>query len=168
MNSLAAAKLPEPPADVALHRGPGWFLTWIDGVEVAYMDQRMNAAGVEGYLTLIEERIKAPRQPRPVLYEVKDPHALTSDFRRRTSELLNRNRQSIAQVTQGFALVTTSPATRGILTAILWLSPPPYPHKLCSTTRTGFQWLATCASAMDPGRVHARYEELKGRLLPDL
>ncbi len=151
-----------------LHLGTGWFLTWIDGVETVYMDERMTEASFDQYLVVIEELMRTASMPRPVLYEVTAPSVMNASARRRLSNLLNKYRTNIGKNTIAYALVTPSTAVRGVLTALFWVSPPPYPYKVCATTREAFEWLAGRTPELDSMGTDSRYATRRAQLMSRL
>ncbi len=137
----------------------------MDGVEVVYMDDRVTPRSLDEYFRVVESLMQTATWGRPVLYEVQSPGAFDAAARRRLSNLLNQYRSTVAKNTLAYSLVTPSATVRGILTAVFWVSPPPYPHKICGTVKEAFEWFATKVPALDPKTAYLNYVETKTRLL---
>ncbi len=150
-----------------LHLGRGWFMTWLDGLEVVYMDKRLTPESFADYLVVLEHTMKIAHSVRPVLYEVRHP-ALDPASRRKISALLNEYRDSARRYTLAYALVTPSPTVRGILTALFWMSPPPYPNKVFGTTEKAVGWLSSRVPTLNAERALERYQLARTRLLTRL
>lgn len=60
--------------------------------------------------------------------------------RKMQADWLRRNREMLRRNSLGTAFVIPSAAIRGVLTAILWISPLPSPHIVVSTYDEGERW----------------------------
>lgn len=147
------------------HQGEGWFLTWIDGVEVVFMDERLTPGSLSAYLDLIEELMRTATTARSCLYQVLAPSAFDARARSRLAGLFNKYKAGISKNTLGFALVTPSAPVRGILTALHWISPPPYPDKVFSDLPSAGRWLVQWQPGLQPDVLLTRFELLKARHL---
>lgn len=132
------------------------------------MDNRMTPEAMDDYLRTIEHLMQTAKWARPVLYDIPHPSVLDAKARQRLTDLLTLYRETIGKHTLGYALVTPSATVRGILTAIFWISPPPYRHKVFGNTRAAFEWLGPLAPKVDTQKAYVLYEGLKARMLPKL
>jgi hypothetical protein len=98
--------------------------------------------------------------PGGSLWEVVGTNA-DATRRKRIGALLDRRRTLLAETTAGFVLATASPLVRGILRAVFWLAPPPYPYAVTADARQGFAFLSTKLPGLDPIAAHADYERLR-------
>ncbi len=77
-------------------------------------------------------------------------------------ELLDARKAKLSRITAGYVLVTSSQLVRGLLTAVFWFAPPPYPWHIATSARDGFAWLAgKLPGEVEVGGSLLVYEELK-------
>jgi hypothetical protein len=62
------------------------------------------------------------------------------DFVRRQSQWIKRNEEDMRRVNRGIAFVATSAVVRGLVRAVLHLSPLPVPHAVFSELSEAMQW----------------------------
>jgi len=86
-------------------------------------------------------------------------HALGAAERRRWGAMLKSREHVLRQTTAGMVLCApNSPLVRGALTALFWLAPPPYPHRVCRSVDEAFTFTAEHQPLLDLSgcrRVHA-------------
>lgn len=148
----------------------GWFMGVVEDVSVAYMDAQVTTASYARYVSTMSADIDATpaNNRRGVLYEAPNIGALSAAQRKALAQVLEQRREKLSRITAGYALVTPSAAVRGMLTAIFWLAPPPYEHKVSATPRDAFSWLAERVPGLDPARAERGYEALRGRCLEEM
>ena len=66
---------------------------------------------------------------------------LSSLQRKRMSEFAKTNERTLARVIIATAIVADSPMVRGVITAINWFAPPPYPQRVFSRRAEAETWL---------------------------
>lgn len=146
----------EAPASLDAHvvGDRGWFMYGTGILMATYMDnERLTDGSFDSYLRALDEDLSClgPDTPRrAVLYEIGGTRAFVDAPRRkRVADVLSHHRSATAEATSGYVMVSASGVARGVLTAIFWLSHPPYPTQIVSTLDEGFGWLAQRASALD-------------------
>ncbi len=125
--------------------GTGWFSEWIDERLLAtYVDRRLTLQSFDQYLQWLENDLSTwpSDKSRAVFYEVPTRSEFGPRFRKALAEVLNRHQEKLKQCTTGYAFVTPSAITRGVLTATFWLAPPGYPTQVFKDSTEAFQWLA--------------------------
>lgn len=96
----------------------------------------------------------------PVLVHVPRPTKLTASERLEIARIFERHSAKLMQTTSACAFVLPSPYTRGVLRAIFWMAPPPYPWKVCDTVHDALTYLAQYSREMDIARVEGAYRTL--------
>jgi hypothetical protein len=78
----------------------------------------------------------------PVAWVVDLTNLRKADARHRQlfAEHLKRFERYDRRCNAGSALVVPNPWLRGVVTAVFWLSPPEYPHKLFSDLDSAIEW----------------------------
>src|SRR4051812_16631744 len=91
-------------------QGAGWFLDWIEDVQVVYMDGRVTDASFEGYLSAVARDIesRAAGDAASVLYHVPQPSAISTIRRSKLAALLKNHEQKLREITRAYAMVTPS------------------------------------------------------------
>lgn len=114
---------------------------------------------------LLAEHLPAFHEKTEAILRRREPYVTITDLtrarhvpspvaRREIAAWTQRFEAEIRRYALGSAIVIDSPLIRGGLTALFWLSPPPYPQQV----------VATRAEAMD---VVTRYYEASRRALPE-
>jgi hypothetical protein len=75
------------------------------------------------------------------LLDSLNPARVTAGMRKEHVELLRKHLPRLAAVTCAEARLVTSPILRGVLTAMSWLLPHPWPVEVFSQERDAFEWL---------------------------
>ena len=68
-------------------------------------------------------------------------HGADAKQRRRYADFLEETSPDLARLCLGTAYLTESLLTRGVLTAVLWLKPPVYPHMITGDEGKAMEWL---------------------------
>ena len=97
-----------------------------------------------------EELIEMVDAVERLIFSVRGPYAWLVDLggvltasasqRRICSDHEDRTKEHDAQFNAGSALLSRSPITTGIITAVFWLSKPSYPTKVFSEIREAERW----------------------------
>jgi hypothetical protein len=94
---------------------------------------------MRSYLTMLE--LMLSRKARHVIIvDATQGKQLKSQHRKMLADWTQLNRQTLARYRAGLALVTPSAVLRGMITAVYWLSPPPFPYQPVSTMEEGWAW----------------------------
>lgn len=94
---------------------------------------------VDEYLQIQTELLKK-EEPHALIFDVRNVGHMKAADRSLIGQWLKQHAASLRMYRRGFAYVTESMATRGLLTAILWVSPPPYPYKIFSNMEEARAW----------------------------
>jgi hypothetical protein len=97
-----------------------------------------------------------------VLFDVVEL-SLSASQRARLAEVQQQRRVRITRTTRAFALASPSRLTRGMLTAVYWLWPPPYPYRVVADGRQGLGFLAEAVRFDLPARA-AEWDDVKSRV----
>jgi hypothetical protein len=156
-----------PPFDVEPVVDAGWWQADLGRVQVTYIDQRMKDDAFERYLVMLARTIdeSSNTERRCILNDVPDVGSTPAARRKAAAAVLDARRDKLARVTTAYALLTPSALARGALTAVFWLAPPPYPHRVCRNSDEAFAWFASCDPRIDAKAMATRYDALKRRLL---
>lgn len=118
-------------ATVDASKWPRVYVTWPsellddDGFESAVMAMSALLARSEPFVIIHDAR----RAVRP-----------TPKQRAFAAEQQKRDTDGTRRLLKGVALVTASPLIAGVLTAINWITPPPYPQKVFSSLAAAEAW----------------------------
>jgi hypothetical protein len=148
----------------------GWFMATRGLVQYVYVDERIDGASFDLYVrTLAEDIDRRPAfEKRGVLYVVPSPGTLDANRRKQVGDVLNSRKSKLAAITAGYALATPSPIARGLLTAVFWLAPPPYPSKVTGEPREALRWLAEKLPSIDAEAAAVTFDELLASARPKL
>lgn len=156
-----------PQFDVEPVVDTGWWQADLGGVQVTYIDQRMKDDAFGRYLVMLARTIdeSGMTERRCILNDVPDVGSTPAARRKAAAAVLDARREKLARITTAYALLTPSALARGTLTAVFWLAPPPYPHRVCRAASEAFAWFAECDSRIDATAMTIRYDALKRRLM---
>ena len=130
---------------------PGWPVK-DDGLLMAYVGPVMGVylgaltdASWARHLTELRRAIdgRRPGVRVGVLYHLPGVNTADAKRRKEAADFLESRREDLRASTAAYALATPSLIVRGVLRAIYWLSPPPYPYAIVATPREGFAYIAT-------------------------
>jgi hypothetical protein len=146
----------------------GWLLAVIGKVRVTCFTKVLDDPNFAKYCGTLAHQLDELPIDRVwgVLHEVVGRGDMNAKRRKALGEVLSRRREKLARINAGFVMVTSSSVMRGILTAVFWFAPPPYPWLIAPTAREGLRWLATkTPGGFEVERTLAAYEELKRRAM---
>ena len=92
-------------------------------------------------LALNLKRAERARTKTAILFDAPDGVGTTAMQRKAQSDWIDANRLQASMWCAGYAFALPSAALRGVLQAILWLSPMPAPHTIVKTSAEGEAWL---------------------------
>jgi hypothetical protein len=150
----------------------GLVMAYVGKTMVVYADERVDEHGFERELSELQRafdmlrKYRIPGERNGALWEVPSFTLQDARRRQRIARILDQHHDMLRETTAGFALVTKSPALRGVLRAIFWLAPPPYPWQVVDAPRAGFDFLASKIPEIDAVAATAQYERLLERHLP--
>jgi len=101
---------------------------------------------VEEFLRISQCELER-REPQFTLHEIRGASGLDARQRRRIAQFVEEHRDEIARYVAASAIVNTSPVLRAMITAIHWLSPPPYREAVFATRTDAEAWLTSIARA---------------------
>lgn len=93
------------------------------------------------FLSHLEQSLPAFERPYAWLVDLRDLATSTSTQRRIYAEFDQRVADQDRAHCAGVALVISNPLTRGMVTAVHWITPPVYPHTTAATLSRGVHWL---------------------------
>jgi hypothetical protein len=79
------------------------------------------------------ERVIKPGRPYAFVFNGTGIRQMTPAQRKLQSDWINGHRATIKKLNRGCGFAFDSPFTRGLLRAVHWLSPPPYPYAIFAT-----------------------------------
>jgi hypothetical protein len=97
-------------------------------------------AEFQDYLDRMEKLVVLRRETNCTILDATRAGDTPAKQRRMQSEWLKRNETLLAKYSAGTAFVITSPLVRGLLTAILWVSPMAAPHTVVATVDEAEAW----------------------------
>mgnify|MGYP006999982045 CR=1 FL=1 len=89
----------------------------------------------------IQERVFARKEAYTLLIDATHAGVPGADVRRHFAEFSIKNRAHTRGYCKGEAYVMPNALVRGALTAVMWLSPFEYPHKVVGTVNEARAWL---------------------------
>ena len=145
--------------------GRGWFLDWIENVQVVYMDGRVTDASYGQYLVAVARDIdeRGDDDAASILYHVPQPSALSADRRTKLAAILKEREARLRTITRSYVMATPSLLVRSGLRMIFWLAPPPYPNSVVATPREGYEFIARHEANVDPVSWAAEHQRLLDR-----
>lgn len=102
------------------------------------------------YLAKLTEIARRPGT-RALIYDIRDSGMVPAAQRRKQADWMARYELLTRAGTAGMAFVIDSPILRGILTAILWMSPMACPHTVVATLPEAYSWCDQTLRAASSG-----------------
>lgn len=158
-----------PRADTAPPVPTGWpvverglLIAYVGPVVIVRIEEWVPPSSVDRYMAEFVRGIdiREPHTRAAALYDVPTWTGATSMRRRQWAKLLAEREDVLRRTTKAWALCTESPLVRGMLKAIHWIQPPPYPHTVVSTHRQAFDFLHRYMPEVEPASSTERYEAL--------
>jgi hypothetical protein len=94
---------------------------------------------VAGYLDQLRV-FRERREPYALIIEASASRGFSARQRKMQADYIQAGMQLSRVYLRAFAFVAQSAFQRGMLTAILWLNPPQWPHRIFSTTSEATAW----------------------------
>jgi hypothetical protein len=98
-----------------------------------------------------------------VVYDVPQSMGISALGRSGIAKLLNEREEKLARTTAAYALATPSAFVRGMLQAVFWIAPPPYPHRMVASMEEALDFIALHLPQVSPARALAEYEATLAR-----
>ena len=92
------------------------------------------------YLTECTREFFQSGEPYTLIFDATGMTTMSSKIRKLQAEWINEHRSSIQKLCRGTAFVLTSSFQRGVLTAVHWVSSPPYPFTIVATFDEAKAW----------------------------
>jgi hypothetical protein len=145
---------------------PGLLMAGIDNVLFVCVGDAGSSASYETHLRELVRVIdsRATSLPIGVIYDQRALLAGDAKQRARVAELLRARREVLQRTTAAFALATESPIMRGVLRAVFWMEPPPYPWSIVADVPRGLDYLHQHMPGLDAPKTLAAYRELRQRM----
>lgn len=146
-------------------RERGLFMATIGRVLFTRIDEHLDPQSFERFLIELERSIemRTPGQRIGIIYDVPDIGLNDAVRRRRVADILREREITLGSTTAGFALASSSRIVRGMLEAIFWIAPPPYPHTTVEGVREGLEFLSQFLPDVDPEAYAFEYQRLLAR-----
>ena len=110
---------------------PRVYVTWpSDQMEDGVFEEAVDA------MSALLER----KQPFVIIHDARRAQRPTPRQRAYAAEAQKRDAEPTRRLLRGVALVTASPLISGVLTAVNWIFPAPYPQKTFSTLTAAEEW----------------------------
>ena len=122
---------PRPRATVDDSTWPRVYVTWPSEP----MDDEAFESAVRAMSALIERA-----QPYVIIHDARRAVRPTPKQRAFAAQQQKRDAEPTRRLLKGVALVTASPLISGVLTAVNWIFPAPYPQKTFSTLSAAEAW----------------------------
>jgi hypothetical protein len=132
---------PRPRATVDDSKWPRVYVTWPS----ESLDDEDFESAVLAMSALVQRH-----QPYVIIHDARRAVRPTPRQRAFAAEQQKRDAEPTRRLLKGVALVTASPLISGVLTAVNWIFPAPYPQKTFSTLSAAEAW-ATAQLAKDGG-----------------
>ena len=81
-----------------------------------------------------------PGKRTVTVLDAREPTGATQHQRRMQADWMKQHRALIQECSAGIAFVLNSPVVRGVLTAIMWLTPLPVPHRIFADIEDARTW----------------------------
>ena len=122
-------------------------------------------ASFERYLTELARSIdRRPDNARLlVLYDVPRLEQFSATQRKRVADIVVHRRNKLGRTTEKLVLATASPFVRGMLQAVWWLAPPPYPYDFARDSHEAIALLAAGDPTLDAAALERDYAALLER-----
>lgn len=101
---------------------------------------------VQAYLDQLRT-FRERRQPYALIIEASASRGFSARQRKMQADYIQSGMQLSRVYLRAFAFVAESAFQRGMLTAILWLNPPDWPHRIFSTTGEATAWASALLEA---------------------
>ena len=98
-----------------------------------------------------------------VVYDVPESMGISALARSGIAKLLNERKEKLARTTAAYALATPSTFVRGMLQAVFWIAPPPYPHRMVASMAEALDFIALHVPHVSPAHALAEYEATLAR-----
>lgn len=87
------------------------------------------------------ERLIVRGQPFGVLVDARRGLGASAAHRKLAADFIKRNDAGLRRHCRGVVTVSSSALVRGVITAIQWIAPPPFPDRVDSQIEPALRWL---------------------------
>jgi hypothetical protein len=113
-------------------------------IVVCVQEGEFSMEDAEAQISSYEEAL-ARRAPHVVIIDARRARVIVPATRKRFAQWVKGREVDLASYRLGTVTITSSPVVRGVLSAIYWVSPPPYPHTVVASRadaeRQAHEWL---------------------------
>ncbi|MFM2419911.1 MAG: hypothetical protein RL385_4634 [Pseudomonadota bacterium] len=140
----------------------GLLMAYVERVVVVRIDADITDASLGRFLDEWPRGIdiRTTQSRCAALYDLPAWSGATALMRRRMAELLHSWLGMLSATTKAWALVTQSPLVSGMVQAIHWVQPPPYPHCVTHSAVEGFEFIQQHLPELGVARGLAKYVSL--------
>jgi len=96
-------------------------------------------ADMDTYIQVLADKL-ARRERHVLIVDAREGQLLRGTHRKRVAHWNSENAEQLTRYRAGLVLVTPSIMLRGMVTAIYWLHPAPFPYKAVGTMEEGEKW----------------------------
>jgi uncharacterized protein (DUF1786 family) len=107
-------------------------------ISIYTFDGEFTAPDFHRMLKHSEELLRRGRHA--LLMDMRRLQAMSALLRQQAAEWNIVNTVNLARLRVGLAMVITDRRERGIVTAIYWHKPPPYPYLICESLEEALEW----------------------------
>ncbi len=111
-------------------------------VVIRWPAELISDESIDAFLTRGRAHL-ARRERFASLHDGVRASGLNGKQRRRMAEHVTENREALARYHAAAAIVAPSSLVRGIITAVNWVAPPPFPQETFATFAQAEAWLRT-------------------------
>ncbi len=108
---------------------------------IAYFSGKHSNAEVQEFLDE-STRLIGKREPYAIVMDMSKMSAASAEQRKMAADWTAQHNDSLRKYTVAQAYVVNSTFVRGLLTAIYWMTPPPYPYKFLGNLEHAYAWAA--------------------------
>jgi hypothetical protein len=118
-----------------------WILSTKDRIFEMRMPPYNTDEEVDAFCKAHVEWARKNQCPHAHVFDMRDALSLTATQRRRYAQHVIDMDPLDTRWNRGVAFIADNPIVRGIITAVFWISPPPFPYRVFRTPTEGREWL---------------------------
>jgi hypothetical protein len=144
-----------------------WYSASKPPIIVMTFPDRTHDDELEAALRDVQRWLEEVDQPFGFIVDMRRPLSISSVQRQMIAEVEKASSAKDRRFNAGQAVVVTNAVTRGIVTAISWMSPPVYPLKVVSSIERAWHWMlpqfATALAQFPDGPIWQRGPHVQAR-----
>jgi hypothetical protein len=140
-------------------------MAYLGRILLIRLDERLTPHAFERFLRELERALDLQMEGYSygIVYDIPDDIAFDAVRRKRIAEVLCKREPLVSSTTVGLAVASPSKITRGVLEAILWMSPPSFVHIAVDTVEEALEFLRRFLPEVDPEAYAFEYLRLLAR-----